>query len=116
MAADGAYQVDDRLGDDGGAQELVGHQQRIDLLLEAARSASTQYSAAQDGGFQFQVGGLDLPSLMVERDQLSRWVAVRVEQEGGQPVTLSMVDTQALVFDRHWVMMFSVLQEKYWSR
>ena len=51
----------------GGAQELVGDQQGVDLLVDAGRGAGAQDPAAQDAGLQFQVGGLDLPSLVVER-------------------------------------------------
>ena len=50
----------------GGAQDLVGDQQGVDLLVDAGRGAGAQHPAAEDGGFQFQVGGLDLPALVVE--------------------------------------------------
>ncbi|MFJ5130952.1 hypothetical protein ACIP80_38495 [Streptomyces sp. NPDC088555] len=97
-AADGSGEVDDRAGDDvrslddqgaggvqsngeadtvgvdvragaggidrGQAQGLVGGQQCVDLLVNAIRG-----TGAQDGGLDLQVGGLDLPALVVQGDQ-----------------------------------------------
>ena len=50
----------------GGAQELVDDQQGVDFLVDAVGGAGAQDAAAEDAGFQFQVGGLDLPALVVE--------------------------------------------------
>src|SRR5436190_14508173 len=70
----------------GGAQQLVGDQQGVDLLGEAGGGAGAQDPAAQDGGFHLQVGGLDLPPLVVKAHQAAGGVAVVVAQGGDQPV------------------------------
>jgi hypothetical protein len=38
-----------------GAQELVGDQQGVDLMLDPGGGAGAEYPAAEDGGFEFQV-------------------------------------------------------------
>src|SRR5262249_35047083 len=70
----------------GGAQELVGDQEGVDLLGETGWGAGAQDAAAQDGGLEFQVGGFDLPSLVVEGGQVGGGMAVVVEQGGGKSV------------------------------
>ena len=70
---------------DGGAQRLVGDQQGVDLLLDAVGGAGAQDAAAEDGGLELEVGGLDLPALVVENGQVTGGVAGRVEQGGDQP-------------------------------
>ena len=65
----------------GGAQQLVGDQQGVDLLLDAVGGAGAQDPAAQDGGLEFQVGGFDLPPLVIEADESAagwRWGSSRV--------------------------------------
>ena len=73
-AGDGGGGVGDR-----GAQRLVGDQQGLDLLLDAVGGAGAQDAAAEDGGLELKVGGLDLPALVVEGRQFAGRVAVRVE-------------------------------------
>ena len=73
-AGDGAGGVGD-----GGAQHLVGDQQGVDLLVDAAGGAGAQDPAAEDGGLELEVGGLDLPALVVEDGELAGRVAGRVE-------------------------------------
>src|SRR6266702_466960 len=70
---------------DGGAQGLVGDEQGVHLLLDAAGGAGPQDAAAADGGLQLEVGGLDLPALMVENGQVEGWEAGRVGQGGDVP-------------------------------
>ena len=53
-------------------RSLVADQQGVDLLVDAGGGAGAQDPAAQDGGFQLQVGGFDLPALVVERATRSR--------------------------------------------
>ena len=79
-ARDGAGGVGDR-----GAQHLVGDQQGVDLLVDAVGGAGAQDPAAEDGGLELEVGGLDLPALAVENGDLAGGVAGRVEQGGDQP-------------------------------
>ena len=55
-------------------------------MLDAVGGAGAQDPAAEDGGFQFQIGGLDLPPLVIQLDQFTGRVAVRIEQGGDQPV------------------------------
>ena len=119
VAADGADEVDDGVGDDPGgvdelvaggvqgdgeaapvgidvglgeggvedrcAERLVGDEQGVDLLLDPARGAGAQHPAAEGGRLQLQERGLDLPPIMVQRDDLSGG-AVGVEDRGDQPV------------------------------
>src|SRR6266704_1917567 len=66
----------------GQAEDLVAHQQGVDLLVDAGGGAGAQDSA-EDAGFELQVGGFDLPPLVVEGDQPERRIAVVVEQGGG---------------------------------
>src|SRR5216684_4407824 len=44
----------------GGAQDLVGDQEGVDLLVDPGGGAGPQDPPAEDRGFDFQVGGLDL--------------------------------------------------------
>ena len=53
-------------GDHGHAQQLVEGEQRPELLLEAGPVTRAQHLAVQQGVPQRQVGGLDLPPLVVE--------------------------------------------------
>ena len=62
---------------DRGAQGLVGDQQGVDLLLDAVGGAGAQDAAAEDRGLELEVGGLDLPALVVEDDQVPGGVAGR---------------------------------------
>src|SRR5512142_3164454 len=71
---------------DGGAQELVGDQRGVDLLLDPGRGAGAQDTAAEHGRRQLQVGRFDLPALVVEGDQFAGGVAVVIVQGGDQPV------------------------------
>ena len=71
---------------DGGAQRLVGDQQGVDLLVDAGGGAGAQDPAAEDGGLELEVGGLDLPALVVEDGQVAGGVAGGVGQGGDQPV------------------------------
>src|ERR1700735_3160883 len=59
---------------------LVGDQQGVDLLVDAAGGAGAQDPAAEDGGLELEVGALDLPALAVECGDLAGGVAVRVEE------------------------------------
>jgi hypothetical protein len=70
----------------GGAQDLVGDQQGVDLLVHAGGGAGAQDLAAEDGGLELEVGRLDFPALVVERDQVAGRVAAGVGQGGDQPV------------------------------
>ena len=45
---------------DRGAQRLVSDQQGVDFLLDAVGGAGAQDAAAEDGGLELEVGGLDL--------------------------------------------------------
>ena len=76
---------------DGCAQCLVGDEQGVDLLLERRRGCRPQDAAAEDGRLQLEVGGLDLPALMVENGQVGGGVAGRVGQGGDSPGTRWMV-------------------------
>src|SRR6266545_7565086 len=58
----------------------------MDLLVDAGGGAGAQDPPAQDAGLQLQVGGLDLPALVVQRDQRGRRPAPGIGQGGGQPV------------------------------
>jgi hypothetical protein len=58
----------------------------VDLLVDPGGGAGAQDPPAQDGGLEFEVGGLDFPALVIQPDQLGCWVAAGVEQGGGQPV------------------------------
>src|SRR6266702_7686712 len=69
-AGDGAGGVGD-----GGAQYLVGDQQGVDLLVDAGGGAGAQDPAAEDGGLELEVGGLDLPALAVKNGDLGGGVA-----------------------------------------
>src|SRR6266540_7468561 len=70
----------------GQAEDLVAHQQGVDLLVDAGGGAGAEHPPAQDAGLQLQVGGFDLPALVVEGDQPERGIAAVVGQGGGQPV------------------------------
>ncbi len=67
-------------------QGLVDRQQRVDLLGDAGGGAGAQDATAEHGPLDLEVGGLDLPALVVEPDQLEGWVAPVVKEGGGQPV------------------------------
>src|SRR5262252_8712255 len=71
---------------DGDPDRLVDGQQGVDLLGDAGQGAGAQDAAAQHGFLDLEVGGLDLPPLVVEGDQVEGRVAAGVEQAGGQPV------------------------------
>ena len=62
---------------DGGAEGLVGDQQGVDLLLDAVGGAGAQDAAAEDGGLELEVGGLDLPPFVVQDGQVAGGVAGR---------------------------------------
>ena len=49
---------------DGGAQYLVGDQQGVDFLVDAAGGAGAQDPAAEDGRLELEVGGLNRPPLI----------------------------------------------------
>jgi len=70
----------------GGAQQLVGDEQGVDLLVDPGGGAGAQHAPAEDGGLQLEVGGLDLPAFVVEADQAAGRVAVVVAQGGDEPV------------------------------
>ena len=70
---------------DGGSQGLVGDEQGVDLLFDAVGGAGAQHPAAQDGGLELEVGGLDLPSFVVEDGQVGGGVAGWVGQGGDEP-------------------------------
>ena len=70
---------------DGGAQGLVGDQQGVDLLLDAVGSAGAQDAAAEDGGLELEVGGLDLLPFVIQDGQVAGRVAGRIGQGGDQP-------------------------------
>ena len=70
---------------DSGAEGLVGDQQGVNLLLDAAGGTGAEHPAAEDRGFQLEVGGLDFPALMVEDGQVAGGVAGRVGQGGDEP-------------------------------
>ena len=55
--------------DHRGAQQLVDDEQGVDLLVDAVGGAGAQDASAQDRGFEFEVGGLDFPALVVKPDQ-----------------------------------------------
>jgi hypothetical protein len=55
-------------------------------LPDAVGGAGAQDASAQDRGFEFEVGGLDLPALVVEPNQFGGGVGEWVEQGGDQPV------------------------------
>ena len=56
-------------GDHGHAQQLVEGQQGPQFLFHAGPVARAQHAAVQQGVPQGEVGGLDLPPLVVEPDQ-----------------------------------------------
>ena len=49
---------------DGGAQGLVGDQEGVDFLLDAVGGAGAQDAAAEDGGLELEVEGLNRPPLI----------------------------------------------------
>src|SRR5215469_4408256 len=71
---------------DGDPQGLVGGQQGVDFLGDAGDGAGAQDAAAEHGLFDLEVGGFDLPSLVVELDQLERGMLAVIEQGGREPV------------------------------
>lgn len=75
---------------------LVGHQQGVDLLLQAGRGASAQHPSAQDGVFELAVGGLDLPPLVIQPDQVGGR-AVAVQDCGDQLVGLAAPPSEVVM-------------------
>ncbi|MDP9609106.1 hypothetical protein JOF35_001383 [Streptomyces demainii] len=71
---------------DGDPDHLVGRQQRIDLLRDARQGTGPQYTAAEHGLLDGEIGGLHFPPLVVQPDQLERWAAAVIEQGRGQAV------------------------------
>src|SRR5205085_2614408 len=63
----------------GGAQDLVGDQQGVDLLVHPGRGAGAQDPAAQHGGLQFAIGRLDVPALVIGPNTAS--ITLRVPQQ-----------------------------------
>jgi hypothetical protein len=74
---------------DCGAEGLVGDQQSVDFLLDAVGGAGAQHAAAQDGGLEFEVGGLDLPSFVVEDGQVAGGVTGGAGQGGDEPAAVA---------------------------
>jgi len=66
--------------DHGYAQQLVGGQQSPDLLFQAGPVLRAQHVTGQQGVSQGEVGGLDLPPLVVEPDEVRGRVLAVVEQ------------------------------------
>ena len=69
---------------DGGAEDLVGDEEGVDFLVDPG-GVRPPDAAAEDGGLDFQVGGLDLPPFVVKDCQVAGGVAGRVEQGGDSP-------------------------------
>src|SRR5262252_2251501 len=65
---------------------LVGGQQGVDLLGDAGHGAGAQDPASEHGFLQRIVSGFDLPSFVVQPDQVEGGVAAVIEQGGGQAV------------------------------
>lgn len=73
------------LGDDA-----VGEEDAPDLQVNALDvSAAQRLAAVEQGGLDFAVSSLDLPSLVIERDEFFCWVFLGFEQRSEQPPRLA---------------------------
>ena len=78
----------------GHPQQLVDGEQGPDLLLQAGPVTRAQGMTVQQGVPQGEVGGFDLPPLVVQADQGGSGIAAVVRQRGDQPV--GVLDTAAV--------------------